>query len=108
MLAVDPNNPQVLYVNGDHTVYVSTNGGSTWSASPINDSEDPVGGYFDQSGDLILTGDHGIYRVTNVNYANYTFYNKQGNLDTSEFYTLTLDPADANIIYGLRRPNWPP
>ncbi len=108
MLAVDPNNPQVLYVNGDHTVYVSTNGGSTWSTSPINDSEDPVGGYFDDSGDLILTGDHGIYRVTNVGDTNYTFYNKQGNLSTSEFYTLTLDPTNADIVYGLAQDQFAP
>ncbi len=108
MLAVDPNNPQVLYVNGDHTVYVSTNGGATWSASPINDSEDPVGGYFDDSGDLILVGDHGIYRVTNVGYTDYTFYNKQGNLGTSEFYTITLDPANADIIYGLAQDQFAP
>ena len=108
MLAVDPSNPQVLYVNGDHTVYVSTDGGSTWSASPINDSEDPVGGYFDDSGDLILTGDHGIYRVTNVDYANYTFANKQGNLETSEFYTLTLDPTNADTVYGLAQDQFAP
>ena len=67
-----------------------------------------MGGYFDDSGDLILTGDHGIYRVTNVNYANYTFYNKQGNLDTSEFYTLTLDPTNADIIYGLAQDQFAP
>ncbi|MGA2253622.1 MAG: autotransporter-associated beta strand repeat-containing protein [Thermoguttaceae bacterium] len=108
MLSVDPNNSQVIYVNGDHTVYVSTNGGSTWSTSPINDSEDPVGGYFDDSGDLVLTGDHGIYRVTNVGYTNYTFDNKQGNLSTSEFYTLTLDPTNADIVYGLAQDQFAP
>ena len=99
MLSVDPSNSQVIYVNGDHTVYVSTNGGSSWIL--LNNSEDPVGGYFDDSGDFVLTGDHGIYRVPSVNYTNYIFYNKQGNLSTSEFYTLTLDPTNPNIAYGL-------
>ncbi|HEV2969180.1 MAG TPA: autotransporter-associated beta strand repeat-containing protein [Pirellulales bacterium] len=92
MLSVDPAAPQTIYVNGDHTVYTSTNGGSSWTL--VNNFEDPVGGYFDDSGSLILTGDHGIYRGTN-------FINKQGNLQTSEFYTLTLDPTNANIAYGL-------
>ena len=92
MLSVDPANSQTIYVNGDHTVYMSSNGGSSWTL--VNDFEDPVGGYFDDSSSLILTGDHGIYRGTN-------FVNKQGNLDTSEFYTLTLDPTNANIAYGL-------
>ncbi len=98
MLTVSQSDSQTVYVNGDHTVYVSTNGGSTWTL--INDFEDPVGGYFDDSGDLVLTGDHGIYRVTNVG-GNYDFLNKQGNLSTSEFYTLTLDPTNADIAYGL-------
>jgi len=106
LLAVDPTNSQVIYVNGDHTVYVSTNGGSSWAL--INDSEDPVGGYFDDSGDFVLTGDHGIYRVTDVDYANYTFFNEQGNLSTSEFYTLTLDPTNADIVYGLAQDQFAP
>ena len=106
LLTVDPSNPQVLYVNGDHTVYVSTNGGTSWTQ--INDTEDPVGGYFDDSGDFILVGDHGIYRATNVGYTDYTFDNKQGNLDTSEFYTITLDPANPDIIYGLAQDQFAP
>jgi titin len=92
MLSVDPANPQTIYVNGDHTVYESNDGGSTWNL--INNSEDPVGGFFDDSGGLILVGDHGIYSGTN-------FVNKQGNLGTSEFYTLTLDPTNPNVMYGL-------
>ncbi len=92
VISVDPTQPQTIYVNGDHTVYMSANGGSSWTE--VNDFEDPVGGYFDDSGSLVLTGDHGIYRGTN-------FVNKQGNLGSSEFYTLTLDPTNANIAYGL-------
>ncbi len=92
MLAVDPVNSQTIYVNGDHTVYQSIDGGSSWTL--VNDFEDPVGGFFDDSGSLVLTGDHGIYRGTD-------FVNKQGNLGTSEFYTLTLDPTNVNVAYGL-------
>jgi titin len=92
VLSVDPTHPQTIYVNGDHTVYQSTNGGSTWTET--NNSEDPVGGFFDDGGALVLVGDHGIYRGT-------TFVNKQGNLQTSEFYTLTLDPTNPNVAYGL-------
>jgi autotransporter-associated beta strand protein len=92
MLSVSPTNSQTIYVNGNHTVYQSTNGGSSWTQ--INNSEDPVGGFFDDTGSLVLVGDHGIYRGT-------TFVNKQGNLQTSEFYTLTLDPTNPNIAYGI-------
>ena len=33
VLAVDPNNANIVYTNGDHSVYVSTNYGVTWSPS---------------------------------------------------------------------------
>jgi photosystem II stability/assembly factor-like uncharacterized protein len=92
VLSVDPANAQTVFVNSDHTMYESTNGGSSWTS--LNFGEDPVGGYFDDSGAFVLVGDHGIYRGTN-------FVNKQGNLQTSEFATLTLDPNDPTIAYGL-------
>jgi hypothetical protein len=94
VLAVDPSNAQTIYVNGDHTLYESTNGGASWTH--IFD-EDPVGGYFDQTGALVITGDRGIYRWTGAGPVQI----KQGNLQTGEFYTLTLDPTDPTIVYGI-------
>jgi hypothetical protein len=103
LLTVDPNNSQTVYVNGDHTVYKSTNGGSTWTL--LNNAEDPTAGFFDNSGKFVLTGDHGIYLTGSTAS---TFLNKQGNLQTTEFYTLTLDPSNTSIVYGVAQDQFAP
>jgi hypothetical protein len=95
VLSVDPHNSQIVYTNGDHTLYQSTDGGATWT---LLYSEDPVGGYFDDSGALIMTGDRGLYRWTG---GSAPFVNKQGNLQNAELYTLTMDPTNPNIAYGI-------
>jgi hypothetical protein len=96
VLSVDPGNAKAVYVNGDHTLYHSVDGGQHWSE--LNGSEDPVGVFFDDAGNYILVGDHGIYAEG----ANPTVQiNKQGNLQVSEFYTLTLDPTNPAIAYGV-------
>jgi titin len=102
VLSVDPNNAQTVYVNGDHTLYRSTNGGSTWVE--LDNSEDPTGIYFDNSGKFILTGDHGIYRQNSPNY----YINKQGNLQDSEFYDIALDPNNPSTIYGIAQDQFQP
>jgi hypothetical protein len=103
LLTVDPNNSQIVYINGDHTVYQSTDGGSTWML--LNNVEDPNAGFFDNSGNFILVGDHGIY-LTGATPS--TFVNKQGNLQTSEFYTITLDPNNPNVVYGVAQDQFQP
>jgi hypothetical protein len=103
LLTVDPHNSQIVYINGDHTVYQSTDGGSTWML--LNEVEDPNAGFFDNSGNFILVGDHGIY-LTGATPS--TFVNKQGNLQTSEFYTITLDPNNPNVVYGIAQDQFQP
>src|SRR5579883_663889 len=95
LLAVDPGNSQVVYTNGNQQVYQSTDGGQSWQAVF---GEDPVGGYFDATGAFILTCDQGIYRWTG---AGTSFTPKYGNLQVTQFYTLTLDPTDPNVAYGI-------
>ena len=95
VLAVDPTSPNVVYTNGDHSVYKSTNYGATWTGSSF---DDPVAVSFDDTGAYVLTGDRGIYRSTN-GMAPFAF--KQGNLQTAELYTLTLDPTNPDVAYGI-------
>lgn len=95
VLSVDPLNSSIVYINGDHALYQSTDAGKTWSK--IYD-EDPVNVYFDDSGAVVMTGDRGIYRQAG---GQASFQNKQGDLQNTEFYTLTLDPADPNTVYGI-------
>jgi hypothetical protein len=95
VLSVDPTNPQIVYVNGDHLLYESTDGGATWDSLY---SEDPVGVYFDDTSALVLVGDRGIYRWTG---GGSPFANKQGDLQDAELYTLTLDPTNPKVAYGI-------
>ncbi|HSZ55212.1 MAG TPA: hypothetical protein VK797_06095 [Tepidisphaeraceae bacterium] len=95
LLSVDPHNSSIVYVNGDHTLFQSTDGGTTWTQIY---AEDPVNVEFDDSGAVIMTGDRGIYRWTGGTSA---FQNKQGNLQDAEFYTLTLDPTNPQTVYGI-------
>ena len=95
VLAVNPTNPNIVYTNGDHSVYVSTNYGVTWTGS---DFDDPVSVSFDDSGNYVLTGDRGIYTSPD---GMEPFAYKQGNLQTAELYTLTLDPTNPGVAYGI-------
>jgi len=95
LLAVDPHNPSIVYVNGDHTLFQSVDGGVTWTQIY---AEDPVNVTFDDTGAVIETGDRGIYRWTG---GSAPFANKQGNLQDAEFYTLTLSPTDPLTVYGI-------
>jgi titin len=94
LLSVSPTNSQTVYTNGDHEVYQSTDGGTHWTALF---GEDPIDASFDDGGAFVMVGDRGIYRWTG---GSTPFANKQGNLQNAEFYTLTLDPTNPNIMYG--------
>jgi photosystem II stability/assembly factor-like uncharacterized protein len=53
---------------------------------------------FDKNAAVVMVGDRGIYRWTGPGAA---FAPKQGNLQNTQFYTLTLDPNDTNTVYGI-------
>src|SRR5262249_5478318 len=61
-------------------------------------AEDPIGVSFDAAGGVVLVGDRGIYRWPGPGSS---FANKQGNLQVSELYTLTLDPTNPDVAYGI-------
>ncbi len=95
VLSVDPTNANILYVNGDHTLYQSIDGGSTWT---FLYDEDPVNVSFDDAGGVVMVGDRGIYRWTG---SGQVFDNKHGNLADAEMYTIAVDPTDAGTVYGV-------
>jgi photosystem II stability/assembly factor-like uncharacterized protein len=96
LLTLDPTNAQVVYANGDDgPLYRSTDGGQSWAQVY---TEDPVGGSFDAAGAFVLVGDRGVYRWTGPGTL---FANKQGNLQSTEFYTVTPDPTNPNVVYGI-------
>jgi hypothetical protein len=104
VLAVDPANSSVLFVNtdiednlvsGGELMWRSTDSGQTWQLA--GGAGDPVSGTFDSAGAFVATGDNGVYRrnpITSV------LDQKCGNLNTVPFYSFSLDPGDPRSAYG--------
>ena len=102
LLSVDPSNPLVVYANGNHDLYQSTDGGTTWTliapTSLIDSFVDPQEGYFDDSGAFILADDTGVWRWPG---GQNQFERKQGNLQLEQFYNLAVDPTNPDFAYGI-------
>jgi len=109
-LAIDPNNPNIMYLatgdgDGNHTysigVLKSTDGGNTWNTTGLS--------WFvtqgrvirrivvkpDNSNVIIIASNNGIYRTTNGG-ANWT------QVQTGNFYDLEWKPGNPNTIYAAR------
>ena len=104
VLAVDPANSNILFVNtdiesnlvtGGELLWMSSNSGQTWQLA--GGLGDPVSGTFDSSGVFAGTGDNGVYRR---NPTTLVLDQKCGNLNTVPFYSFSLDPNDPRSAYG--------
>lgn len=104
VLAVDPEDPQVVYANGSYTVFQSADGGQTWGdgtvASSIIDPgrEDPIQIFFDAQGALVLVGDRGINRQLP---GTDEWVPKAGDLQNAQFYNIAVDPFAPQTVYGI-------
>jgi hypothetical protein len=81
-------------------VYESTNGGKNWSsAEPAKTiGDDWVNMSFDQNHDGDVTSDQGIYRVSLAE-KKWTYCD--GDLAVTQFYDITLDPENPDLVYGI-------
>lgn len=104
LLAVDPANSSILFVNTDIESNLVTGGelmwrsidtGQTWQFA--GGAGDPVSGTFDSSGVFVATGDNGVYRR---NPSTFNLDQKCGNLSTVPFYSFSLDPSNPRSAYG--------
>src|SRR4029077_14899121 len=94
----------IVYVNTDvennvmnqEFVWRSSDGGQTWQ--PAGGAGDPVSATFDSQGVFIATGDNGVYRR---NPLTLNLDQKCGNLNTSPFYSFSLDPTNTRSAYAL-------
>ena len=105
LIAVDPADSNTVYVNADlennlvhpgEWIYKSGDGGKTWQAL-ANGGGDPVSATFDDTGAFISTGDVGVFRLNAGNGLD----QKCGNLNTTEFYSFSLDPSNTRTAYGI-------
>jgi len=104
VLAVDPANSSILFVNTDIENNLATGGELLWRSSDSGQTwqfagglGDPVSGTFDSSGVFAGTGDNGVYRR---NPATLNIDQKCGNLNTVPFYSFSLDPGNPRSAYG--------
>lgn len=111
VLAADPANSNIVFVNTDieilntknpdnsskfdEFIWKSTDSGQTWTHGP-DGGGDPVSGSFDGNGVFVVTSDGGIH-LDPVNGGG----NRDGNLNTIEFYGFSLDAINPRRGFGL-------
>jgi photosystem II stability/assembly factor-like uncharacterized protein len=96
-LAIDPNNPEVLYVGGPG-VTKSSDGGTTWRASGLG--RKPVLGLAvdpSQTRTLYAGTDTGVFKSSN---AGATWQPLHGALDGVRVETLAVDPKDHRTVFA--------
>ncbi len=107
-IAVDPTDPNIVYVGGID-LWRTTNGGANWSnlsrgyqGGPVHVDQHAFG--FDPSNpnSIVVGNDGGVYRSTN---RGTTWSNLNGDLNTIQFYSIAVDPGSASVTYGGTQDN---
>ena len=105
LLGVDPADGNHVFVNDSYSLYESRDGGNTWSRADAGigylkrlNSFDWVNLTFDANGLAILTADQGVLQYDPAT-KNWT--SLMGDLQVSEFYTISLDPQSAAVAYAV-------
>jgi hypothetical protein len=105
---VDPKNPSHVFANDSYCIFESTDSGATWSRADSGigfrnfiDPFDWVNIAFDSGDNVILTADQGVLKYSPSNAAGQQWSSLMGNLEVSEFYTVSLDPSNAGAAYAI-------
>lgn len=111
LLAVDPDNPLIVVVNDSYLLWgainyaeVAPGDAAAWARidipGPGGGGDDYVSGSFSPENDLrmMFTSDQGVY---DAGILAGQWQNKSGNLQVTQFYNVTPDPADTDVIYGI-------
>jgi len=97
LLAVDPQNADHVFVNRAYAIVESTDGGQTWTSfESIGD--DWVFMTFDALNRPVATADRDLYSFDT---ATQLLDSREGNLQVTAFYDITLDPLDPELAYGV-------
>jgi photosystem II stability/assembly factor-like uncharacterized protein len=102
LLGVDPADDQHVFANAAYALLESTNGGKKWSRADVsggkNIGDDWVNIAFDKNGGAVATSDQGVYRYDPKKN---TWQGKEGDLQVTQFYDVTLDAANSDRLYGV-------
>lgn len=101
VLAIDPTNPDVVYAAG-LCLLRSMDGGASWEAVAEGETDGPHHDHhalaFDATGRLLDGNDGGIWQLSTG--APVTWANLNGDLQTTQFVGLALDPTSIKSAYG--------
>jgi photosystem II stability/assembly factor-like uncharacterized protein len=97
VLAVDPKDPNHVFANDAYLMIESVDGGKKWTkAETIGD--DWVNMTFDANNNGVVTADRNIYTYKPKTKK---WIAREGNLQVTLFYDITLDPQNVNSAYGV-------
>ncbi|MGH7598297.1 MAG: FlgD immunoglobulin-like domain containing protein [bacterium] len=104
-IVVDPTNADHVFALGI-PLFRSTDGGRQWQTTATRNHVDHHALYIDpKSPRLLIDGNDGGVYVTDPGAG--FIWKKSNNLPITQFYSITIDPTNPNLIYaGLQRGNW--
>ncbi|MEK6644707.1 MAG: dockerin type I domain-containing protein [Planctomycetota bacterium] len=112
-IAVDPVNPDIVFVGGQsgaNGILKSENGGTSWTT--IESDATGQGPHvdfhymsFDASGRLLTTNDGGIFRLDNPTLGSLDWVSLNGNIQTTQFIGIAMDPTNLDLSYGGSQDN---
>jgi photosystem II stability/assembly factor-like uncharacterized protein len=97
VLAVDARDGDHVLVNDKYALYESTDGGHSWTAAE-SIGDDWVNVTFDADDNVVATADRNIYLYDRETKA---WLVRVGNLAITEFYDITLDQQNPDLLYGI-------
>jgi len=101
MIAINNYNPNEIYIGGV-PLHFSTNGGKTFEIISNNIHVDQHDLIFDNSGNIYLANDGGLYRSTNKGY---TWENLSEGLGITQFYNVGFNPINPELVFAGSQDN---
>jgi photosystem II stability/assembly factor-like uncharacterized protein len=102
LLAVNDRNADHVFVNDAYALYESKDGGKSWKQADKPSqawwTEDWVNMTFDHNNNGVVTSDRNVFLY---DHHNKTWLAREGNLQITEFYDITLDPQKPDNVYGV-------
>ena len=98
LLAVDSRDGEHILANDAYSLFESTDGGQSWTQIDVGIGDDWVNAIFDRDGQVVVMADRNVYRYDPENT---TWVSQEGNLDVTEFWDITLDPTNPDVVYGV-------
>ena len=105
LLAVDSRDGEHILANDAYSLYESTDAGESWTRIDIGIGDDWVNATFDRDSQVVATADRNTYRYDSENK---TWVSQEGNLQVTEFWDITLDPTNPDVIYGVAQDHLDP